>query len=102
MRWPFSMVRWCMAGWATLWVACISLLGLIIYHGIRAVLDIPWLALVIAGAVVVALAAWAGRHITERWSRTVRALADGISSLRDRDFSISVTRATQDEMAELV
>ena len=31
-----------------------------------------------------------------------RALSDGLSSLRDRDFSMSVTRATRDEMGELV
>ena len=52
--------------------------------------------------IVVTVTAWAGNHITRRWSRTVRALADGISSLRDRDFSVNVTRATQVEMGELV
>ena len=31
-----------------------------------------------------------------------RALADGIASIKDRDFSMSVTRATRDEMGELV
>src|ERR1043165_4637959 len=31
-----------------------------------------------------------------------RALNDGIASLKDRDFSVSVTRATRDEMGDLV
>ncbi len=31
-----------------------------------------------------------------------RALNDGIASLKDRDFSVSVTRATHDEMGDLV
>ena len=40
--------------------------------------------------------------MTARWRRTIHALNDGILSLKDRDFSVSVTRVTADEMGELV
>ena len=36
-----------------------------------------------------------------RWSRSLRAVADGISSLRDRDFSVSVTPTGPDEIGDL-
>ena len=65
-------------------------------------IDSPWMAAVTAGLVITPLVAWAGSMIATRWSRTARALADGIASIKDRDFSVSVTRATRDEMGELV
>ncbi len=60
------------------------------------------MAAVTAGLVITPLVAWGGSMIATRWSRMARALADGIASIKDRDFSVSVTRATRDEMGELV
>jgi two-component system, NtrC family, nitrogen regulation sensor histidine kinase NtrY len=98
MRWrSFSM-----AGWATLWLGASALLGVLAHHVARQFIDLPWLALLIATASVVPLSAWAGTVVTRRWSRMAKALADGILSLRDRDFSVSVTAATGDEMGALV
>lgn len=37
-----------------------------------------------------------------RWRETARALADGIESLRDRDFSVSIKRTSDDELGDLV
>jgi two-component system, NtrC family, nitrogen regulation sensor histidine kinase NtrY len=97
-----SMVKWSMAGWATLWLGGVAALGILADFIARQFIATAWLAAVAAAIVVVPLAAWCGRLVTQRWSRMARALADGISSLRDRDFSISVTRATQDELGDLV
>jgi two-component system nitrogen regulation sensor histidine kinase NtrY len=98
MRWrSFSM-----AGWATLWLGASALLGVLAHYAARQFIDLPWLAVVIAAGCVVPLSAWAGSLVTQRWSRMARALADGILSLRDRDFSVSVTPATGDEMGHLV
>jgi len=54
-------------------------------------------------ALLVALppAIWLTGHALDRWSRAIRAVADGISSLKDRDFSVSVTAATADEVGDL-
>jgi two-component system nitrogen regulation sensor histidine kinase NtrY len=95
-------MRWSMAGWATLWLGGAALLGVSSLYVTALYIETTWLAALIAALVVVPLAAWSGRLLTERWSRMARALTDGITSFRDRDFSISVTRVSQDEMGELV
>jgi two-component system, NtrC family, nitrogen regulation sensor histidine kinase NtrY len=97
MRWRHSM-----AGWATLWLGGIALLSLLSYMVAKHYIASPWMAAVTAGLVITPLVAWAGSMIASRWSRMALALADGIASIKDRDFSVSVTRATRDEMGELV
>ena len=97
MRWRHSM-----AGWATLWLGGIALLTLLSYMVAKRYIASPWMAAVTAGLVITPLVAWAGSMIASRWSRMALALADGIASIKDRDFSVSVTRATRDEMGELV
>src|SRR5262245_33465767 len=97
MRWRHSM-----AGWVTLWLGGIALAGVRLTHGAPELVEPPWIALPFPLIVPTALAAYAGSIITSRWSRTARALADAISSLKDRDFSVSVSRATADEMGDLV
>ena len=91
-----------MAGWATLWLGGIALLTLTAYVIAKHYIASRWMAAVTAGLVVTPIIAWAGTMLATRWSRMARALADGIASIRDRDFSTSVTRATHDEMGELV
>jgi nitrogen fixation/metabolism regulation signal transduction histidine kinase len=48
------------------------------------------------------LVAWSGTIVTRRWSATARAIGDGILSIKDRDFSTSVTHASADELGDLV
>ncbi len=59
----------------------------------------------LAGAAALLLtlppAIWLTGRALDRWSRSIRAVADGISSLKDRDFSISVTASTGDEVGDL-
>ena len=54
--------------------------------------------------VVIALpvAFWAARAATSSWSQVVRAVRDGVMSLRDHDFSISIARVPNKELTELV
>jgi nitrogen fixation/metabolism regulation signal transduction histidine kinase len=97
MRWRHSM-----AGWATLWLGGIALLTLLAYVVAKHYIASRWMAAIATGLVITPLVAWAGSMIATRWSRMAQALADGIASIKDRDFSMSVTRATRDEMGELV
>ena len=53
------------------------------------------LAALAALLVVAPLLLWLARRLTRRWVRVVRAVCDGIVSLRDHDFSVSV-RSTRD------
>jgi nitrogen fixation/metabolism regulation signal transduction histidine kinase len=53
------------------------------------------LAALAALLVVAPLLLWLARRLTRPWVRVVRAVCDGIVSLRDHDFSVSV-RSTRD------
>ncbi|HEX6241011.1 MAG TPA: hypothetical protein VFZ61_08960, partial [Polyangiales bacterium] len=91
-----------MAGRATLWLGAVALLGVLVTLLARSFIEIPWLAGIVALLVLVPLVSWSGSRLTARWSRMTRALNDGVLSIKDRDFSVSVTRASADEMGELV
>jgi nitrogen fixation/metabolism regulation signal transduction histidine kinase len=91
-----------MAGWATLWLGGIALLSVTAYLTARYFIDSTWIALVATALVLTPLVSWSGSVLASRWSRMARALNDAIASLKDRDFSLSVTRATADEMGDLV
>jgi two-component system nitrogen regulation sensor histidine kinase NtrY len=91
-----------MAGWATLWLGAIALISPIIWFIAQRFIASRWIAVVVTLLVVTPVVSWAGGTLTARWSRTARALADGIASIKDRDFSVSVTRVTPDEIGELV
>jgi two-component system nitrogen regulation sensor histidine kinase NtrY len=91
-----------MAGWATLWLGAIALISPIIWLIAQRFIASRWIAVVVTLLVVTPVVSWAGGTLTARWSRTARALTDGIASIKDRDFSVSVTRVTPDEIGELV
>lgn len=62
----------------------------------------PWAA-VLCGVLAGAITGFpAMRSAVRRWRETAAALRDGIASLRDRDFSISITRTSDDELGALV
>jgi two-component system, NtrC family, nitrogen regulation sensor histidine kinase NtrY len=52
--------------------------------------------------IAVPLAIWAARLATNSWSQVVRAVRDGVLSLRDHDFSISIAPVPSGELRELV
>jgi nitrogen fixation/metabolism regulation signal transduction histidine kinase len=60
---------------------------------------------VLAGAaallVTLPLAIWLTDRLFSAWSRSLRAVADGIASLKDRDYSVSVTPTGPDEIGDL-
>jgi nitrogen fixation/metabolism regulation signal transduction histidine kinase len=102
MRWPLFFRKWSMAGMATGWLAATALVSPAAWLIAQQFVTSRWMAAVVALLVMVPLVSWAGTALTARWRRTARALTDGIASIKDRDFSVSVTRVTQDEMGELV
>jgi two-component system nitrogen regulation sensor histidine kinase NtrY len=91
-----------MAGWATLWLGGIAALGVLLTLVAHAFIPIPWLAGLLVLTLLAPLVAWSGARLTAQWSRMTRAVNDGILSLKDRDFSVSVTQTTRDEVGELV
>src|ERR1051325_6824684 len=94
-------MRTSMAGWATLWLAGIAgLAGTLTLLAPRWT-PIPWLAIALVSLVLAPVVAWSGARLTARWSRMARALNDGVMSLKDRDFSVSVRPVTSDELGAL-
>ncbi|MBV6424597.1 MAG: Adaptive-response sensory-kinase SasA [Steroidobacteraceae bacterium] len=62
----------------------------------------PWVAVLCGALAGLAAGLWLARAAVARWRGTAVALRDGIASLRDRDFSVSITRTSDDELGELV
>ncbi len=48
------------------------------------------------------LVIWFATLVTRPWSRVVRAVSDGIVSMRDHDFSVSIRKISNDEIGDLV
>jgi two-component system, NtrC family, nitrogen regulation sensor histidine kinase NtrY len=64
---------------------------------------LPTLPAVLVGfAAALPLALSLGRQLPRRWVRLLQALHDGIVSLRDRDFSVSVSAVEDAELAGLI
>jgi two-component system nitrogen regulation sensor histidine kinase NtrY len=57
---------------------------------------------VLALLVVVPLGTWIAARLVRPWVRAVHAVRDGVVSLRDHDFSVSVGHDSRDELGELV
>ena len=57
----------------------------------------------IAGLLVASpLVVWLATVVTRPWSRVLRAVSDGIVSMRDHDFSVSIRKISNDEIGDLV
>ena len=95
-------MRHSMAGRVTLWLGAFALAGVVTTFAALSLIESRFIAIVCALLVLVPLVAVCASVVTSAWSRTARALGDGISSLRDHDFSVSVTRTTDDELGDLV
>jgi two-component system nitrogen regulation sensor histidine kinase NtrY len=91
-----------MAGWVSLWLGGIAGTAIAATCAALAWIESDAMAAVVAALVLTPLVATAATIVTRRWSATARALGDGILSIKDRDFSTSVTRASSDELGDLV
>ena len=94
------MPRWSLAGRAAAALALTAVLS----AGITA-LGARWLtpfsAALTALLLAMPLLLWLARRVTRPWVRVVRAVCDGIVSLRDHDFSVSVGSTPDLELTAL-
>jgi two-component system, NtrC family, nitrogen regulation sensor histidine kinase NtrY len=65
-------------------------------------LHAPLVATLAAVLVVLPFAVWMALRVTKPWSRVLSAVRDGIVSLHDHDFSVSITELGYQELGELV
>ena len=61
-----------------------------------------WLAVLLALLLVIPVAILAARYFVRPVVRTMQAVSDGIVSMKDRDFSVSITPPRQIELRSLV
>lgn len=95
------MLRWSLAGrlaGALVFTAALAA-GVTALAG-RWLRPLPAALVGVAAALPIAL--WLGRQAPRRWVRVLQALRDGIVSLRDRDFSVSVAAVEDAELSGLI
>jgi two-component system nitrogen regulation sensor histidine kinase NtrY len=61
-----------------------------------------YLAIPLSLVISLPITLWLGQRAVHPWISTVKALKDGVASLRDHDFSVSISRGSNDELGELV
>jgi nitrogen fixation/metabolism regulation signal transduction histidine kinase len=88
-------------------VFIVALLSAIVAAGVATVATLKWpgsplLTALTAIVIAVLISWWSARLATGTWSQVVRAVRDGVMSLRDHDFSMSITPVPQNELKELV
>jgi len=95
------MLRWSFAGRLAVALALTAAVAAAI-----TALAMRWLPAVLAAligfAAALPLALALARRLPDRWVRLLQALHDGIVSLRDRDFSVSLSAVEDAELAGLI
>jgi nitrogen fixation/metabolism regulation signal transduction histidine kinase len=94
------MRGWSLAGRATAALAVSSVLAAAVTALVMRWLP-PLPAALCGVAAVAPLVLWLGPRITRPWVQVVRAVRDGIVSLHDRDFSVSVAAMPDVELSAL-
>ncbi|TAK56616.1 MAG: HAMP domain-containing protein [Gammaproteobacteria bacterium] len=100
MRW--SWFKPSLAGQAALLAGASALAAVAIVLLLQPALESPFLVAAAALLVTLPFSIWLAGRLVRRWSRAVTAVTDGITSLHDQDFSISVTPTGTDEVGALV
>jgi nitrogen fixation/metabolism regulation signal transduction histidine kinase len=62
----------------------------------------PVIAAIAGLTVSLPLVLWVAARVARPVSRVLRAVSDGITSMRDQDFSVSIRRISNDELGDLV
>ncbi len=92
---------WSLAGRIVLVLCAMAIVVVVVALLLHHYLVSPW----VAGATALLLTLppffWITSRLFNRWSQSIRAVSDGIRSLKDRDFSVSVTPTGPDEIGDL-
>lgn len=95
-------MRFSVEGKFALLFAALAVAAVVIYVAADAWLASSWLALGIAIFGVVPLSLVAAHRLTQPIRRTLQAISDGIVSMKDHDFSLSITPPADAELRSLV
>ena len=92
---------WSLAGQIVLVLCTVAIVVVVAALLLHHYLVSPWIAGAAALLVTLPPSIWITSRLFNRWSHSIRAVSDGIASLRDRDFSVSVTTTGPDEIGDL-
>ena len=92
---------WSLAGQIVLVLCTVAIVVVVAALLLHHYLVSPWVAGAAALLVTLPPSIWITSRLFNRWSHSIRAVSDGIASLRDRDFSVSVTATGPDEIGDL-
>ncbi len=92
---------WSLAGRIVLVLCMVAIVVVVAALLLHHYLVSPWVAGAAALLITLPPFIWITSRLFNRWSHSIRAVADGIASLRDRDFSVSVTATGPDEIGDL-
>jgi two-component system, NtrC family, nitrogen regulation sensor histidine kinase NtrY len=96
------MMRTSLAGRTAVGLGLVALLVTAVTATAEYYFRTPFIA-ALAGLLASApLVLWVATRIARPWARVLRAVSDGIVSLRDQDFSVSIRRISNDELGDLV
>ena len=95
------LTTWSLAGQIVLVLCTVAIVVVVVALLLHHYLVSPWIAGAAALLVTLPPSIWITSRLFNRWSHSIRAVADGIASLRDRDFSVSVTATGPDEIGDL-
>lgn len=95
-------MRFSLEGKLALMATALALLAIVVYAGAFTWLRSVWVALAAALLVTVPLSILAVRALIRPVVRTAQAIGDGIVSMKDGDFSMSITPSPHEELKSLV
>jgi two-component system, NtrC family, nitrogen regulation sensor histidine kinase NtrY len=96
------MMRTSLAGRVAIGLGLIATLTAVVTSTARHFFHSDLIATVAGLLAASPLIVWGAVTITCPWSRVLRAVSDGIVSMRDQDFSVSIRRISNDELGDLV
>jgi two-component system, NtrC family, nitrogen regulation sensor histidine kinase NtrY len=96
------MIRSSLSGRVAVGLGFIAMLAATVTAVALRYLPTPFLAALTGMLVAAVVLLWIANRVTRPWSRVLHAVSDGITSMRDHDFSISIRRTSNDELGDLV
>lgn len=97
-----DMLQFSLAGKVAFWLMLIAIFLAALATVLSTLFDSPWLVFVLSASIGAALAALAANVMMRPVRRQILALRDGVSGLKDGDFSTGIANRRRDEVGELV
>ena len=96
-----TRASWSLAGRIVVVLCAVAIVAVVAALLLHHYVVSPWIAGALALLAILPPSIMLTSRLFNRWSHNIRAVTDAIGSLRDRDFSVSVTPTGPDEIGDL-